>query len=92
MKGIEAFNSEPGFHFSPPGNFADNSDFSSGLPSHLEKNTRSYNDNDNNSDSFSLGDKNSEHFVSMSGLSDPNAPDSDIISEYSYLPKKKRNI
>lgn len=117
LRGIDAFENEPGFQFSPS-QIRDNGDFNSGLPSHLDNNSfdnnsfdnkscdnnsfdnNSFNNNsfDNNSqynsisDSFSLNGKNSEHFVSMS-MSDADYSDSDVVSEYSYLPKqKKKNL
>lgn len=92
LRGIEYFENQPGFQFSPS-HIKDKGDFKSGLPSHLEDNScsESYGESQINSlgDSFSLDGKKSEHFVSMS-MSDENYSDSDVISEYSYLPKNKK--
>jgi hypothetical protein len=105
IRGIEAFANEPGFQFAPQtGNYK--GDFISGLPTPLEDNNSindndnfSYNTKNSN-DSFSLGNKkesiysdNSEHFLSSINSNNSNNSsylDNDIISEYSFLPKKKK--
>jgi hypothetical protein len=124
IRGIEAFANEPGFQFSPQAQFYDEKsrkykgDFSSGLPTPLEKNGMSEDEfsensrnsknsgyssyNSGNNDSFSLGKKrgssysdnsnNSEHFISSFDNIDniDNIDSNDMMSEYSFLPKKKK--
>ena len=95
IKCLQAYENEPGFQFSPSVTYK--GDFSSGIPRHMENESQddsfntSYNYTQNNSlgDSISFDEKKSEHFLSMS---DNNNSESDIISEYSYLPKNKKNI
>ena len=109
IRGIEAFSNEPGFQFAPQTQFYEEKsgkykgDFSSGLPTPLEKNGMSedeFSNNSGNSDynsSFSLGNKRgsiysdnsnkSEHFISSFN---DNYDNNDIMSEYSFLPKKKK--
>jgi hypothetical protein len=91
LQGIEAFENQPGFTFSP--HTSDyKGDFVSGNPTPLDSDTYDQYSNSQDisqGDSFSLGgQQNSEHFLS---LSDGNCSDSDDVwSEYSYLPKNKK--